>query len=69
MHLGLCPIVNQQMLFNTGGAQLYEAAVVMKDVLRGRAALLIQDRTDIVAAAEADGVVLSSQGTYQDAQN
>ncbi|CAL8469427.1 g8968 [Coccomyxa elongata] len=46
----------------TGGAQLYEAAVVMKDVLRGRAALLIQDRTDIVAAAEADGVVLSSQG-------
>ncbi|EIE21598.1 hypothetical protein COCSUDRAFT_30102 [Coccomyxa subellipsoidea C-169] len=46
----------------TGGAQLYEAAIVLKDVLRGRAVLLIQDRTDIVAAAEADGVVLSSRG-------
>ena len=36
---------------------------MLKSVLRGRAVLLIQDRTDIVAAAEADGVVLSSQGT------
>ncbi len=58
MHVVLCPTVHRQMLLNTGGAQLYEAAVLMKDILRGRAALLIQDRTDIVAAAEADGVVL-----------
>ncbi len=36
---------------------------MLKDMLRGRAVLLIQDRTDIVAAAEADGVVLSSRGT------
>lgn len=46
----------------TGGAELYEAAVLLKSVLRGRGILLIEDRTDIVGAAEADGVVLSRQG-------
>ena len=45
-----------------GGGELYEAAVLLKEVLRGRAALLIQDRIDIVGAAEADGVVLSPGG-------
>jgi len=45
-----------------GGAELYEAAVLLKSVLRGRGILLIEDRTDIVGAAEADGVVLSRQG-------
>ena len=45
-----------------GGAELYEAAVLLKDLLRGRGILLIEDRTDIVGAAEADGVVLSRQG-------
>ena len=46
----------------TGGAELYEAAVLLKEVLRGRGILLIEERTDIVGAAEADGVVLSRQG-------
>ena len=46
----------------SGGAELYEAAVLLKEVLRGRGILLIEDRTDIVGAAEADGVVLSRQG-------
>lgn len=45
------------------GAALYEAACKLKEHLRGRAVLLIADRTDIVDAAEADGVILSSKGT------
>ena len=36
--------------------------MLLKGVLRGRSILLIEDRTDIVGAAEADGVVLSRQG-------
>ena len=36
--------------------------MLLKDLLRGRGILLIEDRTDIVGAAEADGVVLSRQG-------
>jgi thiamine monophosphate synthase len=31
-------------------------------MLRGRAALLVSDRTDIADAAEADGVILSATG-------
>ena len=38
--------------------------MLLKDVLRGRSVLLIEDRTDIVGAAEADGVVLSRQGCH-----
>jgi len=45
-----------------GGAELYEAACQLREVLRGRAMLLIEDRTDIVDAAEADGVVISQRG-------
>ena len=48
----------------SGGADLYEAAVLLKEVLRGRVALLIQDRIDIVGAAEADGVILSARGVH-----
>ena len=44
------------------GAALYDAACKLKEQLRGRAVLLIADRTDIVDAAEADGVILSSKG-------
>lgn len=51
-------------LSHAGGAELYEAALLLKEVLRGRAVLLIQDRTDIAGAAEADGVVLSSRGSF-----
>lgn len=49
----------------TGGAttrDLFNAALALKDALRGRAALLIADRTDIAASAEADGVVLNDDG-------
>lgn len=41
---------------------LYEAAVKLKEVLRGRAALLLTDRADIATAVAAEGVVLSDQG-------
>ena len=44
-------------------AALYEAASKLKERLRGRAMLLIADRTDIADAAEADGVIVSSKGT------
>jgi len=44
------------------GGQLYEAACRVREALRGRAALLVVDRTDIVDAAEADGVLLSPKG-------
>lgn len=44
------------------GAALYEAACKLKAQLRGRAVLLIADRSDIVDAAEADGVIMSSKG-------
>ena len=49
---------------NSGGSggELYEAACRVREALRGRAALLIVDRTDIVDAAEADGVLLSPKG-------
>jgi thiamine monophosphate synthase len=45
-----------------GGGELYEAACRLRALLRGRAALLVVDRTDIVDAAEADGVLLSAKG-------
>ena len=45
------------------------SAVLLKDVLRGRSILLIEDRTDIVGAAEADGVVLSRQGCRSSSQS
>ena len=35
---------------------------MLKETLRGRAALLLVDRTDIATAAEADGVLLTNQG-------
>eukprot|EP00884_Botryococcus_braunii_P002008 jgi/Botrbrau1/11808/Bobra.0224s0011.1 len=47
---------------NEGGGGLYEAAIALKGVLRGRAILLVEDRTDIATAAEADGVILSPTG-------
>ena len=45
-----------------GGAALYEAAVGLKELIRGRAVLLVANRTDIVDAVEADGVALTSKG-------
>lgn len=48
-----------------GGSALYDAACRLKELLRGRAALLIVDRTDVVDAADADGVLLSPRGEHQ----
>jgi hypothetical protein len=45
-----------------GAAQLYEAALTVKNMLRGRAALLLFERTDIANAINAEGVFLSSSG-------
>jgi thiamine monophosphate synthase len=44
------------------GSQLYEAAVRLKGLLRGRAPLLLLDRIDIAQAADADGVLLTDKG-------
>lgn len=44
------------------GGQLYEAACVLKSVIRDRAYFLISERVDIAAAVGASGVVLSDQG-------
>ncbi|KAH8515506.1 hypothetical protein H0E87_004104 [Populus deltoides] len=41
---------------------LYEAAFLVKSVVRDRAYLLIRERVDIAAAVNARGVVLSDQG-------
>ena len=45
-----------------GSGELYEAAVRLKELLRGRAALLVADRTDIVDVVGADGALLSPDG-------
>lgn len=50
-------------MVTSGGAELYNAAVQLKEQLRGRATLLIADRPDIADAVEADGVILSAKGT------
>lgn len=44
------------------GGRLYEAACLLKSVIRDRAYLLIDDRVDIAAAVNASGVLLSDQG-------
>ena len=51
-------------LVRAGGAQLYEAGVKLKDIIRGRAVLLLSDRTDIADAVEADGVALTGKGSF-----
>ncbi|KAF5744198.1 FZO-like [Tripterygium wilfordii] len=45
-----------------GGRSLYQAACLLKSVVRDRAYLLISERVDIAAAVNASGVVLSDQG-------
>lgn len=44
------------------GKMLYEAACLLKSVIRERAYLLIDERVDIAAAVNASGVLLSDQG-------
>ncbi|MCE0481808.1 hypothetical protein HAX54_039880 [Datura stramonium] len=43
------------------GGKLYEAARLLKSVIKGRAYLLIDERVDIAAAVSASGVLLSDQ--------
>ena len=47
---------------STGGADLFKATAQLKDAVRNRVAVLLEDRTDIVSATDAAGVVLTSQG-------
>ena len=42
--------------------ELFDAALSLKETLRGRAALLVADRADIAASAEADGVLVGDDG-------
>ncbi|XP_052211218.1 probable transmembrane GTPase FZO-like, chloroplastic isoform X2 [Diospyros lotus] len=44
------------------GGRLYEAACLLKSVIRDRAYFMIAERVDIAAAVNASGVVLSDQG-------
>ncbi|KAF3648524.1 hypothetical protein FXO37_19394 [Capsicum annuum] len=44
------------------GGKLYEAACLLKSVIKGRAYLLIDERVDVAAAVSASGVLLSDQG-------
>lgn len=44
------------------GKKLYEAARLLKSVIKDRAYLLIDERVDIAAAVNASGVLLSDQG-------
>ncbi|KAK3001156.1 LOW QUALITY PROTEIN: hypothetical protein RJ639_021752 [Escallonia herrerae] len=46
----------------SGGGKLYEAARLLKSVIRDRAYLMVTERVDIAAAVNACGVVLSDQG-------
>ncbi|GAB4840767.1 hypothetical protein Ancab_021529 [Ancistrocladus abbreviatus] len=44
------------------GGRLYQAACLLKSLIRERAYLLIEERVDIAAAINASGVLLSDQG-------
>lgn len=46
------------------GGKLYEAACLLKSVIRERAYLLVDERVDIAAAVNASGVLLSDQGYF-----
>ncbi|PNG99562.1 Thiamine-phosphate synthase, partial [Tetrabaena socialis] len=46
----------------SNASALYDAALRVQEVLRGRAALLLVDRTDIALAIGAQGVLLTDQG-------
>ena len=67
LHAGAtCVALREYGVDGTGGGnsgkKLYEAATTLKTLVRGRACVLIVDRTDIAASAELDGVVLTDDG-------
>eukprot|EP00892_Ulva_mutabilis_P005497 jgi/Ulvmu1/3319/UM155_0002.1 len=47
---------------SSGGGDLFKAAAKLKDIVRGRIPVLLEDRTDIVSATQVDGVVLTERG-------
>lgn len=47
---------------SAGGADLFKAAAKVKEIVRGRVPVLLEDRTDIVSATQVDGVVLTERG-------
>lgn len=47
---------------SSGGGDLFKAAARLKEVVRGRMPILLEDRTDIVSATQVDGVVLTERG-------
>lgn len=47
---------------DASGGKMYEAACLLKQVIGGRAYLLLSERVDIAAAVNASGVLLSDQG-------
>jgi hypothetical protein len=49
---------------SASAGQLFEAACKMKEVLRGRALVLVMDRIDIATAAAIDGVILSPNSEW-----
>ncbi|KAJ9543227.1 hypothetical protein OSB04_022934 [Centaurea solstitialis] len=59
---GLVGIVVLNSGEGSGGRKLYDAACVLKSVVRDRAYLLIAERVDIATAVNASGVVVSDQG-------
>ena len=46
----------------SGGADLFNAAAQVKETVRGRAVVLVQDRADIATACQLDGVMLTPEG-------
>lgn len=55
-------VLSEGMGAPSSAGDLYDAALKLQELLRERAALIIQDRTDIASAANADGVLLTPKG-------
>lgn len=49
---------------DASGGEVYEAACRLKSLVRNRAYLLVSERVDIAAAANASGVLLSDRGLF-----
>lgn len=49
---------------SASGADLFKAAAKVKEIVRGRIPVLLEDRTDIVSATQVDGVVLTERGMF-----
>lgn len=55
-------VLSEDVDASSGAGDLYDAALRLQDVIRGRASLIIEDRTDIANAVDADGILLTSRG-------